>query len=662
MQPALGAAYLSMAEFAQARGVFLKERVAVQLRGEVHPLDEEFVAAVGALRERFVLLENFPRTVMEVRTMLQACARHGWRFEVLTLTLPGNCVESSTQRQLLRGPRAGREFSEAHLRERALKYLAYSAPAHEVLRAHGVPMHFVDGAQPPGAVKTAIRRALGFDFEQLTWPERAFEALRVASEQTNIDAWLSCGAVYRPFFNDRFGPAQRPTDFDVAVNEEWQVEPLAAALDALEPFERWSVLCPSSRLIDRFGLETESAEEAKRYTLFLHRAGLARRVEGRLDVLLPEGCEAALRNGVVRLNPVLLNALSPTQRAETISRHSFRVENVLGDYPGLTVEPPLVLPPPAVSSRHVTASFRALKAKVKPNPPLKQPLNRRRLTPPELEVAHEILEFHRVADTSPQAPPLPPKRAWRRGAGLRELAATASDATFGAWFLSQLHGRNLRPDADVKRVLELTAIESNLNAATREQSPLHQGWPLDRHLAQSVLQLHTDSLVRKLQPVHGARWCEEVRLSMRLAMLFHDTGKLLGQRPRRHGDISERLFQRFAPAWLSAKLVRFTSWLIRTHDVYGRFARGVTDKQGHAPGDYAVHPADPTSYAHALDSQALRAVLREPGLPLPEAAAISKEVWKADVGSVASLRWLLPVADLVERLLLIPLPPRVARG
>ena len=38
----------------------------------------------------------------------------------------------------------------------------------------------------------------------------------------------------------------------------------------------------------------------------------------------------------------------------------------------------------------------------------------------------------------------------------------------------------------------------------------------------------------------------------------------------------------------------------------------------------------------------------EDAFTLEEGAAVVKEVWKGDVSSVASLRWILPVADKLE--------------
>jgi hypothetical protein len=82
---------------------------------------------------------------------------------------------------------------------------------------------------------------------------------------------------------------------------------------------------------------------------------------------------------------------------------------------------------------------------------------------------------------------------------------------------------------------------------------------------------------------------------MRLAMLFHDTGKLLRPTPRRHSNVSARLFARFKPAWFPAHLVPLTKSLIRTHDVFATLCRSLTDKRGQPPVDYSVELCLPSS-------------------------------------------------------------------
>ena len=60
--------------------------------------------------------------------------------------------------------------------------------------------------------------------------------------------------------------------------------------------------------------------------------------------------------------------------------------------------------------------------------------------------------------------------------------------------------------------------------------------------------------------------------------------------------------------------------------------------------------ADTPSYMGALDVAAVRERLKKIQLPLPIACCLHECIWKADVSSVASLRWLLPVAEKLRNL------------
>jgi hypothetical protein len=401
------------------------------------------------------------------------------------------------------------------------------------------------------------------------------------------------------------------------------------------------VLAPAERLRERYGIETRTAAEAKAHASFLHRTGLVRLRGGRLELSLPPGCEAALWSGTLALNPK-----APRQELHHVPR-------ALSDYPGLCVEPETakLLDGSGHRPRSIGAAWRTLKSAVtQAQRQRRQAFCRRALEPDEREIALQILEFHQGSDFKPEAPPVPELSSSPPPfTDLERLAGEADDGVFAEWFLDQVHHH--RPaggaDAYLQSVLSLSLFQPALRELTREQSAMHQGWSLERHLAQSVLQLHTDDVRSSLER-------RELRVCMRMAMLFHDTGKLLGQRPQRHAQISARLFARFRPKWFPERLVKLTQWMIRTHDLFGAFGRGLTEKQGQQVAEYRrLNLSLATSYFGALDSQAVRAILLEPGLPLAEATAISRQIWSADVGSIAALRWLLPVAELVERLILI---------
>lgn len=649
LAPAVGAAFLSMARFAEARDVSSDERQHHQFTTRrPHPADVAFLEAIATCSERYILVEKFPRSPVEAAALLECAQRLTWRVEVLHLDLPGDAVELSRARQIARGPRRGRMPEPEHARRRALAYVARTTSARRLLREHNVPIYRIDMTRPKADVRATIRRSLGLDYTALRWHLPTLEVLETVSGALGIDAFLAGGSVYRPFWNDRFGPMQVPTDADVAVSREWEVAPLLEALTRVAPHEHWSVLCPSSRIQDRFGLQTQSVAEAKALSTFLHRTGLVRLQRGEIELFLAPGAEAALWNGVLQINPVLLDRLNAEQRAVLIARDTDRLPPVIGRYPGLGVDAATaqLLRIPTTHPRVISSGFEVLKSRaLVETRPARVPHCRRRLTPPELAVAHEILAFHRQSVRRSDAPLRPQKSSHPLAPlSLVSLARDADDQTFATWLLDQQrHNPSGGRDPDLEALLRL-------DLAPRPHSslgPMHQGWALERHLVESTLQLETDALVARL----GA---PDLRLCMRIAMLYHDVGKLLGPRPARHPQISARLFAKHRPRSFPVTLVPLTQWMIRVHDVFGAFTRGLTDKVGHAAGDYDVDPAEPSSYYGAIDAQAARARIRSGERPFTEALAIAKALWRADVGAIAALRWLQPVAEMVERLLLLP--------
>lgn len=663
LAPALGAAYRSMARFAEAGGVSAEERLGHQLRtGTPHPLDSAFLDELAALPERFVVLEKFPRSVVEAVATLRAAARHGWRLEVLHLVLPGDAVALSVERQLLRGPRRGRMPEVDHARARAQAHVARASSGRQTLRSNGVPIHRFDMTRPAHENRAAIRAALGLNTAELPWHVEALETLRATADALGVPAWITSGTLYRPFWNGRFGPPQLPTDLDVAVDLEEHVRPLAAALAARAPELRWSVLCPSTRLAERYGIQTGSAAEAKRYATFLHRAGVVRLSSGGPELALADGAEGCLWSGRLELNPALLDRLSDERRADVLARETHHLPRALADYPGLTVgartSALLAGGEHWRSERRVSVGrrFAAMKEEVLATQRARTPEQpahaRRRLTPEELPVARALLQLHREAVAEPTAAPVPAPCALPQELhGLAQFAREAPDRPFRAWFLEQAHHH--RPaggvDPDVRGLLDGTRLGALLGDCRAELGPLHQGWSLERHLAASVLQLATDDVVSPCPAERAGDW----RLCLRMAVLFHDVGKWIGRRPRHHGAIGARLFARTRPAWFPTRLVGLVQWLIRTHDLFGALGRWLSDKRGRDAADYSGDPGEPSSYPSAFDAQAARRLLLDSGLTLEEATALHRAVWTADVGAIAALRWLLPTAKLLEQLVLL---------
>lgn len=651
LRKATGAAYLSMARFAEARNVTQSARLAHQLETcTPHACDLELVDAIARLPEAMVVLEKFPRSPVEAALLMQTAQREGWRIDVLHLYFPEDPIGSSGRRQMARGPRHGVAPAVSHAARRAAIHLARATSGRLTMRQLGAHVHDIDTSRPLAQVALDLRSALGLDFARLDWHAAPLLELADVSDSLGVSAWAANGHVYRAFWNGRFGPCQEPTDVDVAVDQPDAVAPLLNALRQASPHRRWSVLCPAERLRERFGVEVATSAEAKMLAAFTYRTGLVRFHDGHPEVVLPEGAEADLRNGLIRVNPL----------AVSLDRASARAVNAVRDYPALRLDAStadlLGLMP--LEPKRIATNWRAMKRDiVAPANTTADAFCRRALHLEELAIAEEILRFHQDSPRRAQAPPKPPAVAdhvfGRSRAEFEFVAREASDDLFGDWFLEQVHHHNPRGGADpfVRSLLDFTMFK-RLRKTSLEQSAMHQGWTLDRHLAASVLALRTDALLDSLRPSHDAQWLAALRLNMRTAMLFHDVGKLAGRTPKRHGRSSERIFMLHAPKWCTPPWQKFTGWLIRTHDLFGAFGRGLTDKRGVEAGEYAARLQLQSSYFAALDSQAVRSVLAESELPLHEALAVNKAVWRADIGAIAALRWLLPVAEMVERLLL----------
>lgn len=180
-----------------------------------------------------------------------------------------------------------------------------------------------------------------------------------------------------------------------------------------------------------------------------------------------------------------------------------------------------------------------------------------------------------------------------------------------------------------------------------EQKVTHLGSPLKYHQETSSRLLETDDMKEFLSRHGLEEESKEIRQIMRMAMFTHDLGKLFNiNTPGIHERIGAKLLRKVTPTWCDEKKLKLAEWIVRTHDVFGRLARGITEKKDETAGVQSD-----SSYIGALDPNTVREYLLESGLPLDVAARIHKKIWEADVNSVSTLRWVLPVADILEELI-----------
>jgi hypothetical protein len=198
-----------------------------------------------------------------------------------------------------------------------------------------------------------------------------------------------------------------------------------------------------------------------------------------------------------------------------------------------------------------------------------------------------------------------------------------SDAQWRAWLLNQTRSRSPIGGIDVE-------LHDLLNTFTGvEQKATHQGWDLRQHSIAVALAVETD-----------ATPCD--RTALRIAGLWHDAGKIHnGGTPGCHEAVGRKMFLRGAPPWLTLLERDLVAGLIATHDVFGRLARGITERQD---GNLDAVP----TYKGALSPGVVRAMLLGHGVTASQAMIL----WTADVSAVAALRWLLPIAGELLTLVL----------
>ena len=79
------------------------------------------------------------------------------------------------------------------------------------------------------------------EFQSMPWEWDALNALDSAAKETGINALMATGLLYRPFFNERFGPYQLGMDKDVQVARDEERKPLLTYLQKIQPDLRWTV-------------------------------------------------------------------------------------------------------------------------------------------------------------------------------------------------------------------------------------------------------------------------------------------------------------------------------------------------------------------------------------------------------------------------------------
>lgn len=629
-------------------------------------LDQKFLDLISKSSDKEIILDGFPRSVEQAELLVSMAKQNVWEIKVVNLKFPdASAADLSLQRQLSRAQAVGEELDQKRYLGKIDRALAMDIAAIEKLTNLGVPTYTVDATLPQDRVTEAVRKALNLDFESLPWERETLAIVEKVSEQTGLEMWLCAGALYRAFWNGKFGPFQESTDKDVFIEKAEDIAKVEAALNTASPTTRWAVHSRVKESQDHYGLAVKSLQQGVMDVPLNFRQGAIRSKSGKVEVILAPGVEADLRRGVIRFNEAFLTKLSVDSLSQTLSDSPSRVRKTLEEYPGLKLEGELSRLyqekyGEGHQSKEIKTAWDQIEKSVLDNEyGGRAHWNPSSFKPAELKVATEVIDFYRTAQRVPSAParpkkvdfPVIPENLEPYKCALHYAVSELGDDQFREWLLNQIRSRNPKGGADqyLKSVFDLAKSGRN-----QEQKETHLGHALHKHLQESMMQLATDELCLKLtQRGYQPDQLKSIRASLRLSMLWHDSGKMHNTHtPGSHELISAKLWQRNKPSWVSETEANLATWMIRTHDLSGRLMRGLTEKTDQKISDENFDPTGTPSYSGSVDISTVKQELLKSGFDLETSLAIHLAVWKADVASVSALRWLLPAVGLAEKLIL----------
>lgn len=661
-------------------------------------LDELFLAEINNDPAEEIILDGFPRAIDQLVMLQDQALMNRWKLEVVYVSFPKeNALELSMQRQVSRHVQEkGQPPAEIDTKKFAGKIARAVEQDMQVVEAllhTGVAnVITLDGTQPADVVTQTLRKELKLDYESLPFDRETLLQLEGVASDLGIEAWGSSGMIYRAFWNGTYGPLQESTDFDIWTETPEEAVALLTALESRYPEKRWAVESWQAHSEVAYSASKSSFTESLVDRVLTFRQAAVRLQNNTIDLQLARGAEADLRQGIIRIDEEALNRLPPDNQEYHLQKTLATIKRQLKEYPGLRLEGKVaqlyaekygVLHQPV----DITAKWSELEEQVAEFEFGGRTRWNHQFTDEEKLLAQETVNTFRFARKEPSAPPKPKKshlpiplehykvqllEAKARNdkesieqlqqpitppegysSWLHYVCVNATDNEFREWLLNQVRSRN--PIGGGDETLQTLFSYEQFDAFTKnskldgEQKVTHQGWQLEMHLKEATFQLQTDGVAARLSEPEASK----VRFAMRVALLYHDVGKLLNvNTPGSHEGVGAKLFLRCKPDWIPDDIAQITAGLIRLHDVFGRLSRGLCEKIDMKITDPGFDVTAQPSYKGALDPQIVRDEVAKLGLDFTTSVAMVKAVWTADVGSVASLRWILPLADKLELLIL----------
>jgi adenylate kinase family enzyme len=674
-------------------------------------LDELFLAQIINDTSETIILDGFPRSIDQLVLLQDQALINQWQLQVVYVSFPPeNAKALSLERQVSRfRQERGHEPSEQEMSTflgKIDRAVDQDLKVVEALLHTGVGnVVTIDGTKPFSEVNVLLRESLQLDYERLDFDTETFQKVSEVSGELGIEAWLTGGSIYRAFWNNVYGPMQESTDIDISVSTVEEENRLQSALEQRYPQQRWAVLAWEDYGSRAYDVTNQNFSDSLDSVPVTYRQAVVRMKNGKLELQLKKNVEADLRNGVLRMDNEALNRLPEGKRKFQIDKIVANAQRQIIEYPGLVIEGELKKLVEEKTGRNhspidIKEKWGDIDEEVQESEFGGRPKWSHQFSDEEKRLAENVVQFFHNVRKEPSAPPKPKKsrlpgvledirkklqeaklaqeeelvevlkgdiRAPEGYSGwLEYVCLNATDAEFREWLLNQVRSRTPigGKDPTLVTLFNYEQFENFTKNSKLEgqQKVTHQGWELDMHLKEATFQLVTDEVAAKINNTSSSEDAQKLRLATRLAMLYHDGGKLLNvNTPGSHEGIGAKLFLRCRPEWISDEVAEMTAHLIRLHDVFGRLSRGLCEKEDYKLGQKNFDVTATPSYKGALDPQIVRDEISHLPFDFEISVSLVAAVWKADVGSVASLRWLLPIADHLEKLIISghPFPEKI---
>ena len=551
-------------------------------------LDGQFLEYVKAEMSSFTILDGFPRSLEQLGKLKQAALENHWELTFVHIALPKGQEEViSLQRQILR------EGDSDLARIKGKIKRAFECDM-EVINALKGNITEIDAMKSVFEVANFTAKAVLSAYFKNDFAQMIIHEIQSALDSNHV-GYISRSFIYTQIFNNRFGACQEPNDIDV----------LCDGID--------------SNLLNSRRFEVKNA------------------LKGQSDInkILENEALSFYKISVKvtknSFEPIFVDLKSVYETLNgfvSISKHCSlsitKLPKILQRYPMLEICETL-----QNSINHapltILQDFESINLKVKKDE------YGGRADWEGYEESESLKEAMKNARSAFQAiaklPSAPPRWSNKNLQVLDTCkweicAKDLDDNSFREYLHQQVNSRKGQKDDFIRNIMEYNFARGNFKT---HQKVSHQGRALHLHLVESALQLQTDQLPKVL------------RIVLRTAMMFHDAGKIKnGDTPGSHQGIGAKMFSQNAPKFLTNKEVELATFLIKYHDIFGRMYRGITE-EGYTG---AIHPV---RVRQIIESMPLDA-----NFQTKFEACMS--VWKADVSSVSSLRWLLELEVYVRAL------------